>query len=363
MTNEMRDDEEGGMVDDMTGALVPTDPTEAAQGFEALREFLMQVCAEEVCDSTVKRLATLALAFGPEQEALRQRLADADALELHLYLLALHWGRCVLDGALFDLFGNTRLVSMAQALHPRVVSRDALPLLPLLPAAGRNWRAECLGVEALPCGTVQMHKGGRGQARRRRDALRQGQRVLMMLLADRRRGACWELWQRVTVDLLGRYPDRSAWSRAKLWGRSESELQALHRAVEDLRFLMDAALTGLFAVSPRSLRSIRRVLVHWPAAAQLRAEAQRQEPAGVWLSRWVGPAPRRSVRLALSAGPGPGVRRVTLAYARRHWGALIRAVRAGGWVFIKHRRRGVGFGAVLEAAWPAQEAQGEEPNT
>jgi len=362
MKDDMLGDSQDWTADDMTGALVPADPTEAAQGFEALREFLIQVCAAEVCDSTVKRLATLALASGPEPDALRQRLADADTIELHLYMQALHWGRGVLDGAMFDLCGNARLASMAEALHPRVVSRDALPLLPLLPAAGRNWRAECLGIEALPCATEQVQRVQHGQARRRRDALRQGQRVLMMLLADRRCGACWELWQRVTVDLLGRYPDRSAWSRAQLWGRSESELQALHRAVEDLRFLMDAALTGLFAVSLRSLRCIRRVLVHWPAAAQLCAEAQRQEPAGVWLKCWVGPAPVRGVRTKLSTGPGPGVRRVTLAYAKRHLGALIREVRAGGKVFIKHRRRGVGFGAVLEAAWPSRETQGEEPN-
>ncbi len=361
MKDEMPDDTQDWTVDDMTGALGPGDPMEAAQGFEALREFLIQVGAEEVCDSTVKRLATLALAFGPEPEALRQRLADADALELHLCLQALHWGRGVLDGALFDLCGNAHLASIAEALHPRVVSRDALPLLPLLPAAGRNWRAECLGIETLPRDTEQVPRGSRGHARKRRDALRQGQRVLMMLVADRRRGACWALWQRVTIDLLGRYPDRSAWSRAQLWERSESELQALHGAVEDLRFLMDAALTGLFAVSDRSLRCIRRVLVHWPAAAQLCAQAQRQEPSGGWLKRWVGPAPRRSVRPELSAGTGPGVRRVTLAHARRHWGALVRAVRAGERVFIKHRRGGVGFGAVLEAAWPAQEAQGVEP--
>lgn len=47
MPNEMLDDKGGGMVDDMTGALVPTDPTAAALGFEALREFLIEVSAEE----------------------------------------------------------------------------------------------------------------------------------------------------------------------------------------------------------------------------------------------------------------------------------------------------------------------------
>lgn len=291
MTDDMLDDKKDGSEGDITGTLVPTDPTQVAMGLEALRDFLTQVCAEEDCEWHAKQLTTLALEFGPEPEALRQRLADADALELHMCLLALHWGRGVLDDAMFNFCGNARLASMAQALHTLVVSGNALPRLPLLPAAGRRWRAEWLGVEALPPhDTELMRRCTRGKARRRVDALGRGQRVLMMLLADRRRGADWVRWKSVTVNLIGRYPERDAWSRAQLWARSEEELQALHVAVEDLRFVMDAAVTGLFAVSHRSLRCIRRVLAHWPSATQLFAEAQRNEAAAVWLFRWVGSA-------------------------------------------------------------------------
>lgn len=291
MTDEMLDDKKDGIEGNITGTLVPTDPTEAALGLEALREFLTQVCAEEDCEWHAKRLAALALEFCPEPEALRQGLADADALELHMYLLALQWGRGVLDEALANHCGNARLATLAEALRRRVDSRDALLRLPLLPAAGRRWRAECLGVEAVPShGTELQRSVSRGKARRRLEALGQGQRILLILLTDRRHGAYFERWQSVTVNLMGRYPEREDWSRAQLWARSEEELQALHAAVEDLRFVMDAALTGLFEVSHRSLRCIRRVVVHWPSAAQLFAEAQCNEAVGVWLSRWVGAA-------------------------------------------------------------------------
>lgn len=45
----------------------------------------------------------------------------------------------------------------------------------------------------------------------------------------------------------------------------------------------------------------------------------------------------------------PPQRRVTLAYARRHFEALVAAARQGSSVFIKHRGGGRNHGAVLSA--------------
>ncbi|MBH9578152.1 hypothetical protein [Inhella proteolytica] len=339
----------------------PLDPaaqSEAAQGFELLRGFLEQVADAERVDPVASRLARIALVFAPDEEALSCRLADADALQLNVYLRGLDWGCSVLDGAQFNLCRNERLAALGQEIYARVLPRDDLPRLPLLPAAGRLWRAQCLGVDALSSSSQAGPNHQlpiRGDASGRLRALRQGRKLLYVLAANPCRMPGANQWRAAALELLGRYPERSTWTRAHLWSLSDVRLWEVHRAVEDLRFMMDAALAGLMIVSPRTRRVIRRTLRHWPAAEQLAHEAQRQGLAHTWLARWIGPTPllRQHPRVQPARQKSW---RVTLAFARRHPGSLFVAARAGELVFIKLRNRGSGCGVWLVSAEPDGEA-------
>lgn len=328
------------------------DPQSVAAGFHALRGFLEEVVAEPDCDEVIQRLATLALAWFPAPEALDWHLAGASALQLHVWLHGLHWGRCVLDAAQFDCVRNRRLAARGQALHALVMSRDALPLLPVLPWEGRRWRAIVLGVEGLVVAGTQMpsrsgatHGPARSSVTRLLGVLRQGHELLLTLAREPRRGAYQRPWQEAIESLLHAYPRRETWSRRQMWAQSESALHGVHQAVESLRHVMDAAQHGLLSVSDSTRRSMRRLLKHWPSAESLADEAQRCEAPERWLHRRIGPAPRRMEGRSRRAMPGvasAGMRRVTLAYARRNFRPLMLEVQNGTRVFIKDRRRGTG---------------------